>query len=101
MGTSRTPSVRLLFSDARAVPAVLGSLGDTRVGRMPGRVFLAGRPDVEEDDLEEMELWAPEEEGARSSGVSEEEEAGFDPPSRMHLSFFLPFVFLLSLYLWG
>ena len=58
-------------------PAVLE---DTRVGRMPGRVFLAGGPDVDENDLREVELWAPEKEGAGRSGVSEEEEGGPGPP---------------------
>ena len=32
----RAPSVRLLFGDERATPALLEFLEDTRVGRMPG-----------------------------------------------------------------
>lgn len=55
------PSVRLLFGDVRATPALLKFLEDTRVGR--SRAFLAGGPDVDESDLEEIELWASEEEG--------------------------------------
>ena len=58
-GSPRAPSVRLLFGDARAAPAVLEFLEDTRMGRMPGRVLLAGGPDLDEDKVEEVELWAP------------------------------------------
>ena len=79
-GGPRAPSARLLFGDVRATPAVLEFLKDTRVGRMPGRVFLEGGPDVDKNGLEEIVLWAPEEEGTRSSGVSEEEEGGPGPP---------------------
>ena len=56
------------------MPAVLELLEDARAGRMPGRVFLAGGPDVDESELEEILLWAPEEEGAGSSRVIEEED---------------------------
>ena len=41
---------------------------------MPARVFLARRPNVKEDDLEEIELWVPEKEGAEESEISEEED---------------------------
>ena len=59
---------------------MLEFLEDTRVGGMPGRVLLVGGPDVDEGDLEEVMLWAPEEE--EGSGVSEssEEEDGPGPP---------------------
>ena len=50
----------------------------TRMGRMPGQVLLAGGPAVDEDDLDEVVLWPPEE-GADSSGGSEEKD-GPDPP---------------------
>ena len=46
------PSIRRLFGDERAVPAILGFLEDTRVGKMPGRILLAGVPDLEEEELE-------------------------------------------------
>ena len=46
---------------------------------MPGRVPLAGCPDVEEDGMEEVALWAPvEDEGA---GASEKESAEEDGPN--------------------
>ena len=74
----RAPSVRLLFKDARATPALLEFLEDTRVGRMPGRVLVGG-PDLGEEEMEEVELWAPEEE--EGSDISSEEEDGPGPPS--------------------
>ena len=61
---------------------MLEFLEDTRVGRMPGRVLLAGWPDVDEE-MEEVELWAPEKvelwapeeaEGPDISESSEEED---------------------------
>ena len=78
-GGPRAPSVRLLFGDVRATPAVLEFLEDTRVGRMPGRILLAGGLEVDEEKMDEVVLWAPgEEEG---SGISEsEEEEGPGPP---------------------
>ena len=79
-GAPRAPSARLLFGDVRATPAVLELLKDARVGRMPGRVFLTGGPDVDEGELEGTMLWAPEEEEAGSSGVSEGKEDGPGPP---------------------
>ena len=59
--------------------ALLEFPGDTRVGRMPGRVLLAGGPDLDEEEMEEVELWAPEEE--EGSDISSEEEDGPGPPS--------------------
>lgn len=45
---------------------------------MPGRVLLAGGPNVEEDDMEEVTFWAPvEDEG---TGISEEESTEEDGP---------------------
>ena len=74
-GGPRASSVRLFSRDARATPALLEFLEDTRVGRMPGRVLLAGGSDLDE----EVELWAPEEE--EGSDISSEEENGPGPPS--------------------
>ena len=68
-GSPRAPSVRLLFRDTRATPA-LEFLEDTRVGRMPDRVLLAGGPYLGEGEMEEVELWAPEEEEATGIGGS-------------------------------
>ena len=58
-----TTSVRAMFGDQRATPAVLTFLRDTRVGRM-----VSGTPRGEE--------WGEEED-------SEGEEAGPDPRPRM------------------
>ena len=41
-GGPRASSARILFRDARATPALLEFVEDTRVGRMPDRVMLAG-----------------------------------------------------------
>ena len=62
------------------MPAVLEFLEYTRVGRMPGRVPLAGGPDVDEE-MEEVELWAPEREEGSDISESSEEEDGPGPPS--------------------
>ena len=43
------------------------------MGRIPGRILLAGGPDVEEDGLDEIEVRPPEE-GAGESEISEEED---------------------------
>ena len=51
-GGPRAPSVRLLFRDAKATPALLEFLEDTRVGRMSGRVLLARGPDLDEEVVE-------------------------------------------------
>ena len=79
LGGPRALSVRRLFGDVRATPAVPEFLEDTRVDRIPGRVFLAGGAGVKENELEEIEMWAPEEEGAGKSSISEEED-GLGPP---------------------
>ena len=71
--------VRILFQDARATPALLEFLEDTRVGRMPGEILLARGPDVDEDSLDEIVLWPPEEGKAESSGDSEEEDGPGTP----------------------
>ena len=47
---------------------------------MPGRVLLARGPDEDEEELERIVLWAPEDEGAGSSGISQEVEDGSGPP---------------------
>ena len=70
----RAPSVRLLFRDARATPAVLEFLSDTRVGRMPGLALFGVQE--EESGLEEIELVA---QGEEAPG-SDNEEDGPGPP---------------------
>ena len=52
----RAPSVRLLFRDEQATPALLAFLGDTRAGWMPGLPPL--RIEGGEDgELDEVVLW--------------------------------------------
>ena len=75
-GAGLGPPIRTLFGDTRATAEVLEFLEDARVGRMPGQTMLAGGPDVEEEDMEEIELWDPGEE----EGISESEEDGPGPP---------------------
>ena len=95
-GGGGAPSVRRLFNDARAMPAVLDFLEGTRVGKMPGRVLLAGGPDAEEDEMEEITLWAPveEEEGTEVSSVRRRarRRMGQARPSRCISFFCLSFV---------
>ena len=75
MGVPKVPSVRLLFKDVRATPAVLELLEDTRVGRMPDLALIGVQEEV--SDLEETVSWPEDEEGsgmphydgASSSGV--------------------------------
>ena len=60
---------------------MLEFLEETRVGRMPERVLLAGGADVEEEELEGIELWALEEGGeSETSEESEREEEPGPPP---------------------
>ena len=73
-GDPRIPSVRGLFQDPRATPAVLDFLRDTKVGKMPG-LELHG---IQEDELgREVELWA---EDGEASDEDQEEEGGPGPP---------------------
>ena len=62
------------MGDARGfgVPGGHKSGADARSGDF------AGGPDVDESDLEEIVMWAPEEEGAGNSEISEED--GPNPP---------------------
>ena len=70
----RAPSVRLLFRDERATPALLEFLEGTRVGRMPGLALMGVME--EESDLEDIVLWPAEGEGSEE----ESEESGPGPP---------------------
>ena len=75
------PSIRFLFGNERAEPAILEFLGKTRVGEMPGRILLAGGPDLEEEEeLETLSLQVVGEEEGGCDISSSEEEAGPGPP---------------------
>ena len=86
----RAPSVRLLFRDERATPALLGFLADTRVGRMPGLALFG--VEESESDLEEIALW-PEEDG----GLGEESEKS----GTLDCTFLLFLSFVLFMFLQG
>ena len=47
---------------------------------MPGQVLMTGGPDGEEEDLETIEMWAPQDEEGTEISDSEEED-GPDPPT--------------------
>ena len=76
---SGAPSMRFLFGNEKAVPAILEFLEGTRVGEMPGRILLAGGLDLEEEELDTISLQAREVEES-TVGSSSEEEDGPDPP---------------------
>ena len=79
-GWGGAPSTRRLFRDERAVPTILEFLEDTGVGKMPGRILLAGGPDLEEEDLKSVSLQI-QGGGEEGTGViSSEEEDGPGPP---------------------
>ena len=50
------------------------------MGRVPGRVLLAGGLDLGDGEIEEAELWAPEVEEGLDISESNEEEDGPGPP---------------------
>ena len=78
-GWGGASSIRRLFGDERAVPAILEFLEKTNVGKMPGRILLAGGPDLEEEELEGFSVRVLDEE--EGTGLSEsEEEDGPGPP---------------------
>ena len=91
-GAPRAPSVRALFRDVGATRAVSGFLGDAGVGRMPSQIVLVGGPSVDEDELEEIELWAPVERRGPRSVRKVRRRTDRVRPSRMYLSFVFPFV---------
>ena len=55
-GWGGSPSIRRLFGDERNVKAILRFLEKTKVGKMPSRIFLAGGPDLEEEELDGFSL---------------------------------------------
>ena len=77
-GEGGAPSVRKLFG-GKNTKAILGFLEKTRVGKMPGRVLLAGGPDLEEEELEGFSLLVSEEDVETGCSSSEDED-GKDPP---------------------
>lgn len=73
---ARAPSVRLLFRDDHATPALLDFLRNTKTGRMPGQALLVA--EVEEEDLDEIDLWPRAGEGDWDG--ESREEGGPGPP---------------------
>ena len=74
------PSIRKLFGEERNTKAILEFLEETRVGKMPSRILLAGGPDVEEEELEVLSLQVLEEEEEETGVSASEEEDGPGPP---------------------
>ena len=62
------------------MPAILGFLEGTRVGKMPGQILLAGGPDLEEEELECVSLQVLGESEDETGISSSEEEDGPGPP---------------------
>ena len=79
-GLGGAPSIRRLFGDERNVLAILEFLEDTKVGKLPSRVLLAGGPDLEEEELDGFTLQALGEEVNETGVSSIEEEDGPGPP---------------------
>ena len=73
--TRRAPSVRLLFRDERAIPAILEFPEKTRVGKMSGLAL--SRVEESESGLNEIEMWLDED--GEELG-SEGDEGGPGPP---------------------
>ena len=78
-GWGGAPSVRRLFGDERNVKAILEFLEGTKVGKMPGRVLLAGGPDLEEEEMEGFSLQVLDEEVETEVSTSGDED-GPGPP---------------------
>ena len=74
------PSIRFLFGNERAVPAILEFLERTTVRKVPGRALLAGGHGLEGEELEIFSLQVLGEEEEVSDVSSSEEEDGLDPP---------------------
>ena len=73
------PSVRFLFGNERAIPALLEFLEKTKVGKMPGRILLAGSGLGRGGPRDFfLRVIGEEEEGTEVS--SSEEEDGPGPP---------------------
>ena len=80
-GGRGAPSVRRLFGREGNVKAILEFLEKTKVGKMPGRVLLAGGPDLEEEEMDGFSLRVPGEDEEGTEISSSEEEDGPGPPS--------------------
>ena len=78
-GGGGAPSVRKLFGNEKNTGAILEFLEKTRVGKMPGRVLLAGGPDLEEEELEGLSLQVSEGE-VETEVSSSGDEDGPGPP---------------------
>ena len=77
-GEGGAASVRGLFG-GRNTKAILEFLENTKVGKMPGRVLLAGGPDLEEEELEGFSLLVSEED-VETEISSSGDEGGPGPP---------------------
>ena len=69
-----------MFNNEKNVRAILEFFEETKVGKMPGQVLLAGGPDLEEEEMEGFSLRVLEEEDAESEVSSSKEEESPGPP---------------------
>ena len=69
-----------LFRDERNTGAILEFLEGTKIGKMPGRILLAGGQDLEEEELEGVSLQVLEDEGDETGVSSSGDEDGPGPP---------------------
>ena len=78
-GEGGAPSIRRLFRNEKNVKAILEFLDKTKVGKMPGRILLAGGLDLEEEELDGFSLRGTEED-VETSVSSSGDEDGPGPP---------------------
>ena len=78
-GWGGAPSIRRLFRDEKGAPAILEFPADTRVGKMPSQIQLAGGPEFNDEDPEVISLQVQDGE-ENETGISSSEEDGSCPP---------------------
>ena len=78
-GEGGAPSVRKLFRNEKNTKAILEFLRETKVGKMPSRVLLAGGPDLDEEELGGFSLQVLDEE-VETEVSSSGDEDGPGPP---------------------
>ena len=84
--------MHFLFGNERAAPAILDFLERTRVGKMPGRILLAGGPDLEEEELETFPYRWQERRKKGLRSVRARKRMGQALPSKLYFSFCFSFV---------
>ena len=78
-GEGGAASIRKLFGSEKNTKAILEFLRETKVGKIPGWVLLAGGPDLEEEELAGFSLLVLDEE-FETGVVSSGDKGGPGPP---------------------